>query len=239
MSSNKFSRFMHLERARGEKTPPKGQVRLQDGNRFESVVGPGTEAPSSVSVPEAHVERFKRHGETPLSLNHEQAEVQHFPRCVRCETENGRFAKNCTTCGADLQSPEQLAYNQQRGREHAEADARMREQMQAAQKVQQESAFERRAEQRRYEAQLQLALEKDRSVLSRWQHLATPSIGAGLLRLIRNPLARWSALAWAIGLPFLFVRFGNEPVRLLGMYLGVLVFVLFVPTSLWTAGRRW
>src|SRR5687768_3693348 len=111
MSSHKFSRFLHLERARGEKTPPEGQVRLQDGGRFESVVGPGGEAPSSVAVPEAHVERFKRHGETPLALNNEPAEVQHFPRCVRCETENGRFAANCTTCGADLQAPEQLAYN--------------------------------------------------------------------------------------------------------------------------------
>jgi hypothetical protein len=239
MSSNKFSRFLHLERARAEKTPPEGQVRLRDGSRFESVGAPGGEAPSSVAVPEAHVERFKRHGETPLSLNNEPAELQHFPRCVRCETENGRFASTCSTCGADLQAPEQLAYNQQRAREHAEADARLREQMQAAQKVHQESAFERRAEQRRYEAQLQLALEKDRTWLSRWQHLGEPSFGVGLLRLIRQPLARWSVLAWAIGLPVLLVRFGNEPLRLLGLYLGVLVFVLFVPTSLWRSGRRW
>jgi hypothetical protein len=241
MSSNKFSRFLHLERARADKTPPEGQVRLQDGNRFESVVGPGGEAPSTVSVPEAHVERFKRHGETPLALDTGPAEAQHFPRCVRCEAENGRFASTCTTCGADLQAPEQLAYNQQRGREHAQAEARTREQMQAAQKAHRASADERLAEQRRYEALLRQELEKDRPLLSRWQHLGEPSFGVGLLRLIPHPLARWSTLAWAIGLPVLLVRFGNEPLRLLGMYLGVVVLLLFIPTSLWTAGRggRW
>ncbi len=239
--SPKFSRFLHLERARDEKTPPEGQVRLQDGSRFESVVGPGGEAPSSVAVPEAHVERFKRHGETPLALDTEHAEGPHFPRCVRCEAENGRFASTCSTCGADLQAPEQLAYNQQRRQQLAQTEARTREQQQARQKVQREAEAQSVAERQRYVEELHRALEKDRPLLSRWQHLATPSFGVGLLRLIPHPLVRWSALAWAISLPFLLVRFGNGPLQLVGMYLGVLTFVLFVPTSLWTAGRggRW
>ncbi|PTL84783.1 hypothetical protein [Vitiosangium sp. GDMCC 1.1324] len=238
MSSNKFSRFLHLERSRGDKTPPGGQVRLQDGNRFESVAGPG-ETPASVSVPEAHVERFKLHGQTPLALDDTSAQAEHFPRCVRCQSENGRFTRECTTCGADLQASEQLAYNEERQHAQEQAELQLREQMEAVQKARQHTDAQRLAEQQRYMEQLHQALEKDRSFLSRLQPFVTPSIGVGLLRLIPHPLARWMTLAWAIGLPVLLVRFGNTPLRLLGLYLGVLVFLSFIPTSLLTAGRRW
>ena len=241
MSSNKFSRFMHLERSRGEKPGADGQVPLQDGGRFESVTGPSGEAPASVSVPEAHVERFKLHGQTPLALDAGSAQGQHFPRCVRCEAENGRFARECTTCGADLQSPEQLAYNEERARAQAQADAQTREQMQVLQQARTQEETERLAERERYLEQLHRELEKDRSFISRLQPIFDPCLALGLLRLIRHPLARWMTLAWAIGLPILLVNFGNEPLRLLGLYLGALVLVSFIPTSLLTAGRggRW
>ncbi|QRK11637.1 hypothetical protein JQX13_17120 [Archangium violaceum] len=237
MSSNKFSRFMHLERARGDKTPAGGQVRLQDGGRFESVVGPGGEAPSSVAVPEAHVERFKLHGQTPLALDDTQAQGQHFPRCMRCQTENGRFTRECTTCGADLQTPEQLAYDQERWRAREQAEAETREQVKVLQKAHQEENAEQLAERQRYMEQLHRALEKDRSFASRLQPLFTPCLGVGLLRLIPHPLARWMTLAWSIALPLLLVRFGNPSFQALGLYLGMLVIVSFVPTGLWTAGR--
>jgi hypothetical protein len=235
--SSKFSRFLHLERSRGEKPHSDGQVPLQDGGRFESVAGPSGEAPASVSVPEAHVERFKLHGQTPLALDAAPAQGQLFPRCVRCEAENGRFARECTTCGADLQSPEQLAYDEERSRAQAQAEAQSREQME----VLQQARTQDEAERQRYVEQLHRELEKDRSFVSRLQPLFDPCLGVGLLRLIRQPLARWMALASAIGLPLLLVNFGNEPLRLLGLYLGVLVLVSFVPTSLLTAGRggRW
>jgi hypothetical protein len=241
MSSNKFSRFLHLERSRGEKPQPDGQVRLQDGGRFESVAGPGTDVPASVSVPEAHVERFKLHGQTPLALDAEPAPGQHFPRCVRCEAENGRFARECTTCGADLQSPEQLAYDAERARAREQAEAQTREQVQVLQKAQKELTAEQLAEQQRYMEQLKLALEQDRSFLSRLQPLFDPCLALGLLRLIPQPRTRWMTAAWAIGLPILLVRFGNEAFRMLGFYLGVIVFVSFIPTALLTARRsgRW
>ena len=240
MSSNKFSRFMHLERSRGEKPGTDGQVPLQDGGRFESVAGPSGEAPASVSVPEAHVERFKLHGQTPLALDAPE-QGQHFPRCVRCEAENGRFARECTTCGADLQSPEQLAYNEERARAQAQAEAQAREQMQVLQQARTQDEAERLAERQRYLEQMQRELEKDRSFASRLQPYFEPCLALGLLRLIRSPLARWMTLAWAIGLPILLVNFGNEFLRLIGLYLGVLVLVSFIPTSLLTAGRggRW
>jgi hypothetical protein len=239
--SSRFSRFLHLERSRGEKPHSENQVRLQDGSRFESVTGPGEAPPSTVAVPEAHVERFKLHGQTPLALDTVPARGQHFPRCVRCQAENGRFARACTTCGADLQAPEQIAYDEELRRSREQAEARTREQTEVRQKARQQDEDAQLAERQRYVEQMHRALERDRSFIGRIQPLFTPSLGVGLLRLIPHPLARWMALAWAIGLPILLVRFGNESLRVLGLSLGVLVFVCFVPTSLWTAGRggRW
>ncbi|MCY1073196.1 hypothetical protein [Archangium lansingense] len=241
MSSNKFSRFLHLERSRGEKPQSDGQVRLQDGGRFESVAGPSGDVPASVSVPEAHVERFKLHGQTPLALDAESTRGQLFPRCVRCEAENGRFARECTTCGSDLQSPEQLAYNEERWRAQAQVEAQTREQVQVLQQARAQEEAERLAERQRFVEQLHQELVRDRSFLSRLQPLFDPCLGLGLLRHIPHPLARWMTLASVIGLPVLLVRFGNGPLRLFGLYLGVLVVVSFIPTSMLTAGRggRW
>ncbi|KFA94815.1 hypothetical protein [Archangium violaceum] len=241
MSTNK-SRFLHLERARGEKPGPDGQVRLQDGGRFESVAGPGTtETPASVSVPEAHVERFKLHGQTPLALDAEPTRGQQFPRCVRCEAENGRFARECARCGADLQSPEQLAYDVERARAREQAEAETQEQMQVLQKAHQEATAEQLAEKQRYMEQLQLALEKERSFIGRLQPLFDPCLAVGLLRLLPSSRMRWRAGGGVVALTVLLVSFGNKPLRLIGLYLAVLVIVSSIPTSLLTAGRmgRW
>lgn len=240
--SSKFSRFQHIERARGEKPNPDGQVKLQNGGRFESVAGPGETVPASVAVPEAHVERFKLHGQTPLALDHEPAQGQFFPRCIRCETSNGRFAQACTTCGADLQSPEQLADNARRGLEQARAEARMREQVPDLQQAHRDAEAERLAEQQRYQEELAKAFAKERTLLSRIGPLFEPCLALGLLRLIPNPLTRWMTLAWVIGLPFLLVRFGNGFLRVVGLYLSVLVILSFIPPWMLVAksgGRRW
>lgn len=233
MSNDKFSRFMHLERSRGDKTPAGGQVKLQDGGRFESVAGPSTEAPTSVAVPEAHVERFKLHGQTPLALDDTSAPGQHFPRCVRCQTENGRFTQACTTCGADLQSPEQLAYDAERARAHQQDRLRQAE-------------AQRQAEQQSYLQELNKALEADRSPAERFTRrlsdtlnvITTPSLGVGLLRLIPHPLARWMTLTMNLALPVLLVRYGsNLRVQKLGLYWGMFVVVSFVPS--WLFSRRY
>lgn len=237
--SSRFSRFLHLERSRGEKAaPPDGQVRLHDGGRFESVAGPVAGERASVSVPEAHVERFKLHGQTPLALDDAPTRGQLFPRCVRCEAENGRFTRECTTCGADLHSPEQRAHDEERAHAHARAEAQTREEREALQKAHQEATTEQLAERQRYLEQLQRELEKERSFFSRVRPLFAPCLGVGLLRLIPHPPTRWTTLAVTIGLPLLLVRLGNASLRVLGLYLCVLVFVCFVPTSLWTARRR-
>jgi hypothetical protein len=228
---------MHLERSRGEKPGSEEQVRLRDGGRFESVAGPG-EKPSSVAVPEAHVERFKRHGETPLALDAETPEAQRFHRCARCETENGRFATTCTGCGADLGTPEQLAYTEQRWKNHEQAEARTQEQAAAIQQAHQGADAERLAERLRYQEQLTRAFEKDRSFLGRLQPLFTPSLGAGLLRLIPNSTARWATLASVIGVPLLLFQFGDRQLREVGFLLGMLVLLFFIPSSYWTRRRN-
>jgi hypothetical protein len=192
-----------------------------------------------VAVPEAHVERFKLHGQTPLALDHEPAGEQLSRRCIRCETENGRFSQACTTCGADLQSPEQLADNARRAREQAQAEAQVREQLTSAQREGlQLSEAQKLALQQLAILQLTKALEEERSVLGRFKPLFTPSLGVGLLRLIPHPLARWMTLAGALGLPFLFMRSGNGPLRLVGLYLGVFLVLSFIPTSLWSMKHR-
>jgi hypothetical protein len=241
MSSNKLSRFQHLERSRGEKTPPEGRVRLQDGSRFESVTGPAGAPPATVAVPEAHVERFKLHGQTPLALDGAPEQAHPFPRCVRCQTDNGRFAQVCTTCGADLQSPEQRAYDAELGRSREQAEARTREQESRIHKAHQEARAEQLAEQQRYMEQLRRALEEERSLLSRLPQLFTPCLGVGLLRLIPHPFVRWATLAWALGLPLLFMRFGHPPLRKFGLYLEGAILLSFIPTWLWREryGRRW
>ncbi|HEX8823380.1 MAG TPA: hypothetical protein VF794_25865 [Archangium sp.] len=237
--SSKFSRFQHLERARGEKPTSEGQVKLQNGGRFESVAGPGETAPSSVAVPEAHVERFKLHGQTPLALDHEPTREQLFSRCIHCETDNGRFAQVCTTCGADLHSPEQLADNARRSRDQAQAEAQTREQMASVpQAAPQLSEAEKLARQQLAILQLTQSLEKERSVLGRLQPLLDPCLGVGLLRLIPDPRARWMTLAAVVGLPFLLTRLGSQPLRMVGIYLGMFLIVSFVPTSLWAVKHR-
>ena len=210
---SRSSRFLHLEHTRGEAASPEGPVRLENGGRFEATTGPGEAPALTPAVPEAHVERFKLHGQTPFALDAPHAEGQHFARCLRCETENGRFSAVCATCGADLGTPEQLADNAERWRQRQEADARTRERMRAPAEVPVP------------------AVEETSSLFE-------PSLGAGLLRRLPHPLARWVSVVGAVGLALLLVRLGGKPVRVLGVYLGVLLAVGFVPTEVWLRRRR-
>ncbi|HSP78270.1 MAG TPA: hypothetical protein VLQ93_07060 [Myxococcaceae bacterium] len=237
--SSRFNRFLHLENARGDKSRPEGQTKLHDGGRFESVAGPG-EARPAVSVPEAHVERFKRHGEKPLALDEKAAPSQRFPICARCESANGRFSQECITCGADLTTPEQRAHTAHYWEAREQAEAQSRADQEAFARQQQENEAERRKEAERYADELLSQLKKERPA-GRWQALATPSLGWGLLRLIPHPYVRWGVLTCVVGLPVLLVRFGNRSTRGFGVSLGLLVFFLLVPHSLWARryGRRW
>lgn len=230
--TSKFSRFLHLERSRAERPNPKEPSQLQNGQRFEAVAGP-RETPQAASVPEAHLERFKRQGETPLALADPAQEVEHFPRCGRCEAENGAFAQACTVCGADLTTPQQREYNEQ---------LRQSRQQAAAQAHEAAVAFEQ--ERKRHEAQQQedasryaLLLKKTRmqEQAGAWSRMISHhgSLGLALLGLIPYPAVRWAVLAGVILLPLLLWRFGRGMTQLLGLILGVIFLVLLVPP-----GRR-
>jgi hypothetical protein len=237
--SSRFNRFLHLEKARGDKPRPEGQTKLHDGSRFESVAGPG-EARLEVSVPEAHVERFKRHGERPLALDDKLAPGHRFPVCARCESVNGRFNQECITCGEELNTPEQRAFTAHYWEAREQAEAQARAEQEAFARQQQELEAERRRDAERYADELLSQLKRERPA-GRWRALATPSLGWGLLRLIPHPYVRWGVLACVVGLPLLLVRFGGRSARGLGVSLGLLVFFLLVPHSLWARryGRWW
>lgn len=107
--TSKLSRFLHLERPRTGRPESEASSAVQSGGRFET---PQERAEhQEAAVPEAHLERFRGHA--PLALaDVPEDDARRFPRCMRCESENGRFATACGVCGADLGTPEQLEFNE-------------------------------------------------------------------------------------------------------------------------------
>jgi hypothetical protein len=216
--SNRWSRFQNLERARERTGEEAGRVELRDEGRFESVNGP-VGAPSAHEVPEEHLERFRRQGQTPLVLDAEQG--QRFPRCIRCQTSNSRFTQTCVTCGADLQSAEQRAEDEARWRAEDEANERMKTAM--------DVAVARREELGRSE-------EEQTAAHAKWFE---PSLAMALLRRVRPPGARGAVLVGVVaGVWLLCTRAPSESVRMLGVYLGVFVAASLVPSGFWTGARR-
>jgi hypothetical protein len=229
--SSKFSRFLHLERSRGERTAPTEPTQLQNGNRFEGVAGP-REAPQSASVPEAHLERFK--GEAPLGLVDPVQKAEYFPRCGSCLAENGAFAKECGQCGADLTTPQQRAYNEQLRQSRQQEEARVREEIAALEQERKRLEAERQQDAERYAQLLKQTLKQEQAG-ARWQAMAQHgSIGLWLLSLIPHPGVRWGVLTAAILMPLLLWRFGRGTTRFVAAVLGFLLLVLLLPHR-----RRW
>lgn len=226
--SSKFSRFLHLERSRGER--PKGEEpsRLQSGQRFEALAEKG-EAPQSAVVPETHLERFR--GEAPLALADAPREAERFPRCARCESENGRFARECTVCGADLTTPQQREYNE---RLWQTRQAQEREQAQALEQSRQQ-AEARRQEELADRARLMEKLRSD-PWGDRQDGLQGRSLGMYLLGLIPSKAVRWGIGIGLFLLPFLIARFGSPRGKLMAGPVALLLVVLFLGPS---RRKRW
>lgn len=229
--TSKFSRFLHLERSRGERTAPAEPAQLQNGNRFEAVAGP-QEAPQSTSVPETHLERFR--GEAPLGLVDPVQPVEHFPRCGSCLAENGAFAKECGQCGADLTTPQQREYNERLRQSRQQQEAQHREAAAAFEQERKRLEAEREADAERYVQLMKKTLQQEQAG-ARWQAMAQHgSIGLYLLSLIPHPGVRWGVLTVAILVPLLMWRFGRGNTRLIAVVVGVLLLVLLLPHR-----RRW
>lgn len=144
--TSKFSRFLHLERSRGERPKPEEPSQLQSGGRFEDLAQRG-EAPQAAEVPEAHLERFR--GQAPLALEPVSSGEEHFPRCGRCESENGRYDDVCKVCGADLNTPQQREYNaklRQARQAHAQEQEQVLSEWRRQQEAQQKEEYTQRVE---------------------------------------------------------------------------------------------
>jgi hypothetical protein len=233
--TSKFSRFLNLERSRGDRPKPEEQPQLQSGNRFETLAQRGA-APQEAAVPETHLERFR--GEAPLALVDAQPEqdAQLFPRCGSCESENGRFAKECVVCGADLTTPQQRAYNERLWQTRKQELAQEREAVAAL--SQQKHAAERQEDQARY-AQLLEKLRKKEGASAQWRSAGEGggSLGLKLLSLIPNQGVRMGILFGSILIPLVLWRYGRGQVRFVGAMLGFVVVVLLVPAG--SRRRNW
>jgi hypothetical protein len=229
--TSRFSRFLHLERSRGERTAPAEPTQLQNGNRFEGVAGP-REAPQSASVPEAHLERSK--GEAPLGVVDPVQKAEYFPRCGSCQADNGAFARECGQCGADLTTPQQLAYNEQRRQIRQQEEAQAREAAAAFEQERKRLEAEREADAARYVQLLKQTRDQEQAG-ARWQAMAQHgSIGLWLLSLIPHPGVRWGVFSVAILVPLLLWRFGRGTARGTAAVMGFLLLVLLLPPR-----RRW
>ncbi|MCI0571282.1 MAG: hypothetical protein L0Y66_11060 [Myxococcaceae bacterium] len=107
------SRFLHLENARRSTGGPEERARLEGGDRFSAPVARDEVGVAQERVSEAHVERFRHQGEVPMALDERALEDMPFRRCVRCEVDSSRYVTACSRCGADLETPEQRAFNAQ------------------------------------------------------------------------------------------------------------------------------
>ncbi|MDY7232835.1 hypothetical protein [Hyalangium rubrum] len=239
--ASRFSRFLHLERSRGENEGVGEQPQLQSRGRFEDMAD-RAEGVDATLVPEAHVERFKRHGETPLALAEKPSVGRRFPRCASCESENGLYSQSCTVCGADLTTPEQRAFNE---RHWQQQEAQEREAQHALEQEQQRREAHRQEEEdRRAQVISQLYGRNGKKVEASWPRyiLDRASRGLGLVGLIPHLAVRWAVLLGALALPLLLMRWGSGWVRASGLLVGIVVILMLIPRSLFVHRvdkRRW
>lgn len=228
---SKHSRFLHLERPRAERGEPAApSTALRDGGRFETLEE-RREALQEAAIPETHLERFR--GQAPLALADMPEDVRRFPRCALCESENGRFAKACAVCGADLGTPEQLEFNERLWQERRKTLSRTQED--EAEALRQLEEARKQEEARKHEAaehferQLQQLRAEEGS--SRWIRAFSEhsTVGSALLALIPNPRVRPLVLAGLILLGVGLWRYGAGGARLAGVALCVVLAGLFLP----------
>jgi hypothetical protein len=237
--TSKFSRFMNLERSRGERPAPQEPSRLQSGNRFETL-SERPEAPQEAAVPETHLERFR--GQAPLALEAIPEEEQRFPRCGSCQSDSGRFATECSACGADLTTPQQRAFNEQLWQQRRQEAAQEREA--TANLSQQRQEQERLEDSARYGEMLKKLREEEQSRTG-WNRITSHgNLALALLSFIPSRFLRGLLLVALIATPCwvwreeLFQHRGRH-LSGSGILVGILVLFLLVPTGDRPRSRWW
>ncbi|MCP3100696.1 hypothetical protein LZ198_17640 [Myxococcus sp. K15C18031901] len=224
--SNRLSRFLHLEKDRGGRGKQEPTSRLQGPERFEAHAERRDLPPSE--VPEAHLERFKAQPPVALEPPPEPSEDDTpFPRCVVCESENGRFAERCQQCGADLGTPQQHAYNEGLRRTRREERAR-RETEHTDHLEQLETQRDEDAE--RY-AVLMRKLREEEGRGSFWTTRKRPHRAWTRILLGRIPYRplRWLLVALWFGVALRLFLFEMGRTRMLGVFMAFVFVVYCIP----------
>lgn len=114
---DRLRRFERLERPRKEAPEtderPGGDPGTED--RFDDLGArpPPRPAPAGPSAPPPTAgDRFAPPRPRPPELEQRDGDQQPFLRCMRCETDSSRYARTCTTCGEELHTEAQQAFNQ-------------------------------------------------------------------------------------------------------------------------------
>ncbi len=256
-SGDRLRRFLRLERPR--KDGPDGEERPSAAGRFEGVEAEPQRRPPP-GVPASSRDRFAPPRERAPDVAQPSEEEQPFTRCLRCETDNSRFARACTNCGEDLRTGAQRAFNARlwarRKEERAELERENAELRAARAESEAETARLRR------QAAEEMARQVGRRERARlgggggdwgdpWagrppSDADGPSAGPGesspvgirLLRLIRSPLWRLAAIGGIVLLAVVGFALARRSPLLLVVVVSVLV-GLFTPRGRWRRRRWW
>jgi len=200
---DRLHRFQHLERPR----PADGALATLAPSEAASRIGAVEQREEAAAVPppatDGHLDRFRPAPDRSLELADRVEGAQPFVRCAGCETDNSVFAARCTTCGAELDTAAQRAFNERlwsaRGEEQAREAADLEERRRAAAAADEEAARASRtlAEQMAREVgdaeRQRLDLEDFRSGSwgsGEWGGGDPTPLGLRLLRLLPNPAWR-------------------------------------------------
>jgi len=246
---DRLRRFERLERPR--QGGPDGDERPSAEDRFDDIgaTGPARPAAPAASEPApAPGDRFAPPRPRPPDLEQRSDEEQPFVRCMRCETDSSRYARTCTTCGEELNTEEQRAYNRKlwaaRVKERDQLTRESAERRQAAAQAEVELA----------EARRQVAAEMARQVgeRERWRleqgdpwggggydpdgpyrgpQDSTP-IGLRLLRAIRSPGWRLAAIGGLVVAAVLALFLARR-------FPPALIVVVSLLIALFSPRRRW
>jgi len=251
--SDRRSRFEKLERPRA--AGPEGEGRPAAADRFGDV-GAGEASAGRGGASASVGDRFRDPAARPPEVAASDLDEQPFIRCRRCETDNSRYGRRCTTCGEDLHGPEQRAFNEalwaERKRQRAEEERLGAERQAEQARADAELAAARRAaaeEMAREVGRRERArLESGEDVWGRgsgdpWgggYGMGDPSerssIAVRLLRRIRDPRWRMAAVASYLGLLVLLVALAR--VNRLFLVAAMILVALALPPSAWRWRRR-